>query len=296
MDKKEKISFIKKQFLRFMRKKQEIVDSSTRAIKKFAYDNSHGLRRIFAGAMLVSSLGLGGQAKADTPEPHADSDIKRRHEMKDTYIKTNIVDSTYVADMAEFSKANVKTEGVYNGHHLNFKTARPENVVHIFEAGGNQTILDKKNIKDANYIGDFQFNLNNTIYELAKYCRKDFPQLAQAAGVDVKTGRILAKNARTQEFYETWCNLCKGENSEQFSRLRFNFMFKTHYKPVFDKLHEAHPDFPLITPENYAKPENFLFSTMVMGTATQSPGSAFKIINKQITYILINLVEVNKNI
>ena len=287
MDKKEKLSFIQRQFQRFMNKKKEIAETVSQKIKQFTHDNAGSLRRVFAGAVLVSSFGLGAQAKPDNPMDNEDSDIKRKLEFKqDIPIKTNILDSTYVADIATLNAADimkgVKTEGTYNGHYLNLKNARPETIIHIFEAGGSETVLDRSNIQNARYIGDFQFNLDNTIYELAKYCRADFPELAQAAGVDVNSGKIIKKNARTQEFYNVWCKLCNGKQSEKFSRMRFEFMFKTHFKPVFDKLHQAHSDFPHITVENYAKPENFLFSTMVMGTATQSPGSAFKIINKQI--------------
>lgn len=287
MDKKEKLSFIQRQFQRFMNKKKEIVENVSQKIKQFAYDNSGSMRRVFAGAVLVSSFGLGAQAKPDTPLDNEDNNLKRKLEFKqDAPIKTNILDSTYVADITTLNASDImsgiKTEGNYNGHHLDFKTARPETIVHLFEASGSQTVLDRPNIENARYIGDFQFNLNNTIYELVKYCRADFPELAQATGVDVSSGRILKKNARSQEFYDVWCKLCNGKQSEKFSKMRFEFMFKTHFKPTFDKLHQEHPDFPHITFDNYAKPENFLFSTMVMGTATQSPGSAFKIINKQI--------------
>lgn len=287
MDKQEKLSFIQRQFQRFMQKKKEMTETVSQKIKQFTRDNAGGLRRVFAGALLVSSFGLGAQAKPDNPRDNEDSDVKRKLEFKqDAPIKTNILDSTYIADIGTLSAADimkgVKTEGTYNGHYLNLKTARPETVIHLFEAGGKETILDRADIRNARYIGDFQFNLSNTVYELVKYCRADFPELAQAAGVDVNSGRIIKKNARTPEFYDVWCKLCNGKQSKKFSQMRFEFMFKTHFKPTFDKLHQEHSDFPQITIENYAKPENFLFSVMVMGTATQSPGSAFKIINKQI--------------
>ncbi len=288
MDKKEKLGFIKRQFLRFMSKKNEIANNVAHEIKQFTHDNSRKLRHLFAGAVLLSSFSLGAQAKSENLANNEDVDVKRKINlnMNNIKINTNILDSAYIANMADFSAAeimkDVKTEDIYNGHKLNLKTARPETIVHLFEASGSQTIMDKKNIENARYIGDFQFNLNNTIYELAKYCRKDFPQLAEAAGVDAKTGRIIKRNARTQQFYDTWCQLCNGKDSEKFSRMRFEFMFETHFKPTFTQLHKEHPDFPLITPQNYAEPENFLFSALVMGTATQSPKNAFKIINKQI--------------
>lgn len=108
-------------------------------------------------------------------------------------------------------------------------------MVHAFESGNNPTILNygATSIKNAKYLGDYQFNLNNTIYELVKYCRKDFPELAKAAGVDPETGKIIARNARTDRFYQTYCDLCEGEQAEKFARLKFGFMFETHYKPVF---------------------------------------------------------------
>ena len=286
-NKKEKLSFIQRQFQRFINKKKEITETASQKIKQFTHDNSSGLRKLFAGAVMLSSFGLGAQAKPDNPLPHKDDDIKRKLEFKqDTPIKTDIFDSTFVADIATLNATDImngiKTEGIYNGHHLNLKTARPETIVHLFEASGKQTILDGKNIENSRYIGDFQFNLSNTIYELAKYCRADFPELAKAAGVDVNSGRILKKNARSQEFCDVWCKLCNGSQSKKFAKMRFEFMFKTHFKPTFDKLHQEHADFPHITIDNYANSENFLFSVMVMGTATQSPGSAFKIISKQI--------------
>ena len=302
MDKKEKLGFIKRQFLRFMNKKNEIANNVAHEIKQFTYDNSQKLKHLFAGAVLLSSFSLSAQANSGNIADNDDVDVKRKISLTANNVKinTNILDSAYIANMADFSAAeimkSVKTEETYNGHKLNLKTVRPETIVHLFEASGSQTIMDKKNIQDARYIGDFQFNLNNTIYELAKYCRKDFPQLAEAAGVDTKTGRIIKRNARTQQFYNTWCQLCNGKDSEKFSRMRFEFMFETHFKPTFTQLHNEHQDFPLITLDNYAEPENFLFSALVMGTATQSPKNAFKIINKQINIAKEEAKKTGKNI
>ncbi len=310
MDKKEKLSFLKRQF-RYLkiRQQQKLLEKKLEEkqaalknkIKVFTLSKTGALRKAVIGMALLSGLSLGAKS-ANSADGNTKSDAKNNisyvqkrlpHEIK---ISGNMYFSGSKDYMPLAQLENVKSGGYYNGVYIDFSKAKPEDVVHTFESGNNPTILNygATSIKNAQYLGDYQFNLNNTIYELVKYCRKDFPELAKAAGVDPESGKIVAKKARTDRFYQVYCDLCEGEQSAKFARLKFGFMFETHYKPVFEKLHKTFPDFPEITPDNYDAPENFLLSAQVMSTSTQSPGKAFNIIKQQIMNAKLEALKKNQ--
>ena len=272
------------------REKEQQAASLKDKVKAFTLNHAGTLRKAFAGMALLSSFSMGARGETEEAGFGSIDNAKNKiaYAQKHLAEQIRLSGNTYFSGTKDYiplaQLENVKSGGYYNGVYIDFSKARPEDVVHAFESGNNPTILNygATSIKNAQYLGDYQFNLNNTIYELVKYCRKDFPELAKAAGVDPETGKIIARNARTDRFYQTYCDLCEGEQAEKFARLKFGFMFETHYKPVFQKLHQAFPDFPEITPENYSHPENFLLSAQVMSTSTQSPGKAFSIIKRQI--------------
>ena len=259
-------------------------------VKTFTLNHAGTLRKAFAGIALLSSFSMGvkGESKEASHSNIDNTKNKIAYAQKHLAEQIKLSGNTYFSGNKDYiplvQLENVKSGGYYNGVYIDFSKVRPEDVVHAFESGNNPTILNygATSIKNAKYLGDYQFNLNSTIYELVKYCRKDFPELAKAAGVDPETGKIISRNAKTDRFYQTYCDLCEGEQAEKFARLRFGFMFEAHYKPVFQKLHQTFPDFPEITPENYTYPENFLLAAQVMSTSTQSPGKAFSIIKRQI--------------
>ena len=311
MDKKEKLSFLKRQF-RYLQIKQQQkllekkIEEKKAAVKNklkvFTLNHTGTLRKAFIGMALLSGFTFASKINASNLKEsgtNAKSNpafVQRRlpHEIK-------ISGNTYFSGSKDYMPLaqleSIKSGGYYNGVYIDFNTARPEDVVHTFESGNNPTILNygATSIKNAQYLGEYQFNLNNTIYELVKYCRKDFPELAKAAGVDPESGKIVARKAKTDYFYQVYCDLCEGEQAEKFSRLKFGFMFETHYKPVFQKLHKTFADFPEISPENYANPENFLLSAQVMSTSTQSPGKAFNIIKQQIMNAKLEALKNNKS-
>ena len=310
MDKKEKLSFLKRQF-RYLKIKQQqkllekkIEEKKTalkNKIKVFTLNKTGSLRKAVIGMALLSGLSLSAKSADNSPKAtKANAKNNIEYVQKRLPHEIKISGNTYFSGSKDYMPLaqleSVKSGGYYNGVYIDFNKAKPEDVVHAFESGNNPTILNygATSIKNAKYLGDYQFNLNNTIYELVKYCRKDFPELAKAAGVDPETGKIVAKKARTDHFYQVYCDLCEGEQSEKFARLKFGFMFETHYKPVFQKLHQTFPDFPEITPENYASPENFLLSAQVMSTSTQSPGKAFNIIKQQIMNAKLEALKNNK--
>ena len=297
MDKKEKLSFLMQQFKNLKtRHQKKLQDKNSQnntdlatKIKVFTLNHTGALRKAFVGMALLSGFSLNLKAEANSSHLNKSENVNsaayvQKRLLSDIKISGNTFFSGSKDYMPLAQLESIKNGGYYNGVYIDFDKVRPEDVVHTFESGNNPTILNygATSIKNAKYLGDYQFNLNNTIYELVKYCRKDFPELAQAAGVDPESGKILARKAKTDHFYQVYCDLCEGEQAEKFSRLKFGFMFETHYKPVFEKLHQTFPDFPEITPENYADPENFLLSAQVMSTSTQSPGKAFSIIKQQI--------------
>lgn len=299
MNKKEKLSFLMRQFRKLRMQHQQKIrqkENEQQAVslkdkvKMFTLNHTGTLRKAFAGMALLSSFSMGARGETEETSLNSIDNTKNKiaYAQKHLAEQIKLSGNTYFSGTKDYiplaQLENVKSGGYYNGVYIDFSKVRPEDVVHAFESGNNPTILNygATSIKNAKYLGDYQFNLNNTIYELVKYCRKDFPELAKAAGVDPETGKIIARNARTDRFYQTYCDLCEGEQAEKFARLKFGFMFETHYKPVFQKLHQTFPDFPEITPENYTHPENFLLAAQVMSTSTQSPGKAFSIIKRQI--------------
>ena len=272
------------------REKEQQTVSLRDKVKTFTLNHAGTLRKAFAGMALLSSFSMGTRGETEESSHSNIDNTKNKiaYAQKHLAEQIKLSGNTYFSGIKDYiplaQLENIKSGGYYNGVYIDFSKVRPEDVVHAFESGNNPTILNygATSIKNAKYLGDYQFNLNNTIYELVKYCRKDFPELAKAAGVDPETGKIIARNAKTDRFYQTYCDLCEGEQAEKFARLKFGFMFETHYKPVFQKLHQTFPDFPEITPENYTHPENFLLAAQVMSTSTQSPGKAFRIIKRQI--------------
>jgi len=111
MNKKEKLGFIKRQFLRFMNKKNEIANNVVHEIKQFTYDNSQKLKHLFAGAVLLSSFSLSAQANSGNIADNDDVDVKRKISLTANNVKinTNILDSAYIANMADFSAAEIMT-------------------------------------------------------------------------------------------------------------------------------------------------------------------------------------------
>lgn len=301
MDIKSKLLIIKHRFhtRKAMESGKNVYDLFDK-IKSFNPSKSGGLRKLFIGVALVSGLSFGTRAETNASKSNnAPDNVKnnisyaQKHFEKQIELKETKRTVDYIS-LAELQ--NVKKSGYYNGVFIEFDKIKPEVVPHIFESGNNPTILNygSTSIKDAKYLGDYQFDLNSTIYEFVKSCRKDFPELAKIAGVDPQSGKIEAKNARTEAFYKAYCDLCNGDRAEEFSQKRFAFMYKTHFKPVFEKLATEIPGFPKITPENYHTRENFLLAALVASTATQAPGAAFGIIKKAVENAKLTAAKQNK--
>ena len=190
MDKKGKLSFLKRQF-RYLkiRQQQKLLEKKLEEkqaalknkIKVFTLSKTGALRKAVIGMALLSGLSLGAKS-ANSADGNTKANIKNNisYVQKRLPHEIKISGNTYFSGSKDYlplaQLENVKSGGYYNGVYIDFSKAKPEDVVHTFESGNNPTILNygATSIKNAQYLGDYQFNLNNTIYELVKYCRKDF--------------------------------------------------------------------------------------------------------------------------
>ena len=156
----------------------------------FTLNHTGTLRKAFAGMALLSSFSMGARGETEETSLNSIDNTKNKiaYAQKHLAEQIKLSGNTYFSGTKDYiplaQLENVKSGGYYNGVYIDFSKVRPEDVVHAFESGNNPTILNygATSIKNAKYLGDYQFNLNNTIYELVKYCRKDFPELAKAAG------------------------------------------------------------------------------------------------------------------
>ncbi len=176
----------------------------------------------------------------------------------------------------------------YKGLSINLDSIQPQEIAHVFESGLNPCITDgNRSIQNAAYLGLCQMAINTTLPNfIEQRCNGSTP--FKSLYTFKKNGNI-----RSSGFMNEWKRLSYGPHAAEFERAQFEFMFDLAYKPVFDKLAKT-GYFPEITLDNYAAPENFVYSAAVMSCVNQNPKRTDEIFLRSLNNICIQALKENK--
>ena len=181
MDKKEKLSFLMQQFKNLKtRHQKKLQDKNSQnntdlatKIKVFTLNHTGALRKAFVGMALLSGFSLNLKAEANSSHLNKSENVNsaayvQKRLLSDIKISGNTFFSGSKDYMPLAQLESIKNGGYYNGVYIDFDKVRPEDVVHTFESGNNPTILNygATSIKNAKYLGDYQFNLNCIIFKI----------------------------------------------------------------------------------------------------------------------------------
>lgn len=156
-----------------------------------------------------------------------------------------------------------------NGVKLDPTQCQPYDVVNAYLSSGKADITDGRlPMNRASTLGEFMLDINRELPGFIKANSAQFPELKKAA---------VEHGIRSVAFLNAWRSCCK-ENPQAFKQAMFETRWNNRYAKIFNDLHQ-NQGFPLITQDNYNKPENFAYSMAVISSSGLNMNTVRKIFN-----------------